>query len=100
MDYLDNVTIADNNVTISRTNNIADSYFGISTNANGTISVGSQEQQPQDLDDQISTAIQDELLGNQTILKKIKEDNPNTNLSEQQLRDLYEDFTGGDFVIF
>ena len=100
LDYLDNVTIADNNVTISRTNNIADSYFGISTNANGTISVGSQEQQPQDLDDQISTAIQDELLGNQTILKKIKEDNPNTNLSEQQLRDLYEDFTGGDFVIF
>ena len=100
LDYLDSVTIADNNVTISRTNNIADSYFGISTNANGTISVGSQEQQPQDLDDQISTAIQDELLGNQTILKKIKEDNPNTNLSEQQLRDLYEDFTGGDFVIF
>ena len=100
LDYLDNVTIADNNVTISRTNNIADSYFGISTNVNGTISVGSQEQQPQDLDDQISTAIQDELLGNQTILKKIKEDNPNTNLSEQQLRDLYDDFTGGDFVIF
>lgn len=100
LDYLDNITIADNNVTISRTNNIADSYFGISTNVNGTISVGSQEQQPQDLDDQISTAIQDELLGNQTILKKIKEDNPNTNLSEQQLRDLYDDFTGGDFVIF
>ena len=100
LDYLDNVTITDDNVTISRTNNIADSYFGISTNVNGTISVGSQEQQPQDLDDQISTAIQDELLGNQTILKKIKEDNPNTNLSEQQLRDLYDDFTGGDFVIF
>lgn len=100
LDYLDNVTIVDNNVTLSNNSNIADNFFGISTNANGTISLGSQEQKIENIDDQISSAIQDEIKTNQTILKKIKEDNPNTRLSEQQLRDLYDDFSGGEFIIF
>ena len=100
LDYLENVTIVDTNVTLSNTKNIADQYFGINTNANGTISVGPQETKPQNIEEQISSAIQDEIKGNQTILKRIKEDNPNTKLSEQQLRDLYDDFTGGEFIIF
>ena len=100
LDYLENVTIADSNVTLNNSKNVADNYFGITTNANGTISVLQQDEQSQNLEEQISSAIQNEIKTNQNVLRKIKEDNPNTKLSEQQLRDLYDDFSGGEFIIF
>ena len=99
LDYLENVTIADANVTISTSQNAADYFFGIQPNYDGSISVGNQNA-PKDIDEQISGAIQNEINNTQGILKKIKEENPNSKLTDQQLRDMYSDLTGDGFVIF
>ena len=99
LDYLENVTIADSNVTISTSQNAADHFFGIQPNYDGSISVGNQNA-PKDIDEQISGAIQNEINSTQGILKKIKEENPNSKLTDQQLRDMYSDFTSDGFVIF
>lgn len=99
LDYLENVTIADANVTISTSQNVADHFFGIQPNYDGSISVGNQNA-PKDIDEQISGAIQNEINNTQGILKKIKEENPNSKLTDQQLRDMYSDLTSDGFVIF
>ena len=101
LDYLENVTIADANVTLSNLTNVADQYFGISNNGNGTVSVITEKTpNVNDIDDQISKAIQNEISNTQNILKKIKEENPHTRLNDQQLRDLYDEFNSDGFVIF
>ena len=98
LDYLENVTIADANVTLNNTQNVADQYFGIITNPDGVVTVVNENKN--NIDDQISDAIQKELKGTQNILQQIKEKNPNTRLSEQQLRDLYDDFSDDGLIIF
>ena len=52
------------------------------------------------IDEQISDAIQREIKGTQNILQQIKEKNPNTKLSEQQLRDMYDEFSNDGLIIF
>ena len=100
LDYLENVTIADANVTLNNAGNIADQFFGITNNGNGTVSMKSDINNENNLEEQISKAIQNEISNTQNILKKIKEENPHSRLSDQQLRDLYDDFSGDGFVIF
>ena len=100
LDYLENVTIADANVTLNNAGNIADQFFGITNNGNGTVSMKSDMNNENNLEEQISKAIQNEISNTQNILKKIKEENPHSRLSDQQLRDLYDDFSGDGFVIF
>ena len=95
---MENVTIADANVTLNNTQNVADQYFGIITNPDGVVTVVNENKN--NIDDQISDAIQKELKGTQNILQQIKEKNPNTRLSEQQLRDLYDDFSDDGLIIF
>ena len=98
LDYLENVTIADANVTLQNNQNVADQYFGIITNPSGVISMVNDNQN--NIDEQISDAIQREIKGTQNILQQIKEKNPNTKLSEQQLRDMYDEFSNDGLIIF
>ena len=78
---------------------MADQFFGITNNGNGTVSMKSNSND-NNIEEQISKAIQNEISNTQNILKKIKEENPHSRLSDQQLRDLYDDFSGDGFVIF
>lgn len=100
LDYLENVTIADANVTLQSNQNIADQYFGITMNPNGVVTMTDENSKTEDLDDQISDAIQKQISGTQHVLQQIKDSNPNTRLSEQQLRDMYDDFSSDGLIIF
>lgn len=98
LDYMESVTITDSMVTLPNRNNLADSYFGISHNLDGTISMIQPTQKT--TEDIISQEIQNSINDTHNILDNLKKQNPNTRLSDQQLKDLYSDFTSGDFVIF
>lgn len=98
LDYMESVTITDSMVTLPNRNNLADSYFGISHNLDGTISMTQPTQKT--TEDIISEEIQNSINDTHNILDNLKKQNPNTKLSDQQLKDLYSDFTSGDFVIF
>lgn len=98
LDYMESVTITDSMVTLPSRNNLADSYFGISHNLDGTISMIQPTQKT--TEDIISQEIQNSINDTHNILDNLKKQNPNTKLSDQQLKDLYSDFTSGDFVIF
>ena len=101
LDYLENVTIADANVTLSNTTNLADQFFGITNNGNGTVSiVDDKTTNENNIDEQISKAIQNEINNTQNILKKLKDTNKGTRLNDQQLKDLYDEFNSDGFVIF
>ena len=101
LDYLENVTIADANVTLSNTTNLADQFFGITNNGNGTVSiVDDKATNENNIDEQISKAIQNEINNTQNMLKKLKDNNKGTRLNDQQLKDLYDEFNSDGFVIF
>ena len=99
LDYLDGVTITDNNVLLNNSSNLADQFFGISTNpVDGSIRMLPQNNN--DIDEQLNVDIQKEIKRTQGILQQVKSTNPKTRLSDQQILDLYGEMDTDGFVIF
>lgn len=99
LDYLDGVTITDNNVLLNNSSNLADQFFGISTNpVDGSIRMLPQNNN--DIDEQLNVDIQKEIKRTQGILQQVKSANPKTRLSDQQILDLYGEMDTDGFVIF
>lgn len=99
LDYLDGVTITDNNVLLNNSSNLADQFFGISTNpVDGSIRMLPQNNN--DIDEQLNVDIQKEIKRTQGILQQVKSANPKTKLSDQQILDLYGEMDTDGFVIF
>ena len=98
LDHMESVTIAEPVTTLSNANNIADQMFGFTQGPNGVIHQLQQENK--DPEEVISEAINKQIKSNQEILQKIKKDNQNTKLSDQELLDMYSEFDNGGFVIF
>ena len=102
LNYMDNVLMTNDVVSITNSSNVADDFFGLKQNTNGVIemNVNKEENINEDnIDDKINEEVINNLVNKNNILDKIKKDT-NTNLSDQQLLDLYDDFTGGDFLLF
>ena len=98
LDFLDGVTIADSSMVLNNSTNLADQFFGISSNADGSIRVLPRE--GTDYEEQLNVDIQKEIQNTQGILKQIKDTNPKTKLTDQQLLDLYGETTSDGFIIF
>ena len=98
LDYMEGVTLTDSMTTLNTGGNIADQFFGFTTNNNGTIQMN--ENEDMDVEEQITNDIQREIKNTQNILTKLKKDSPNTKLTDQQLMDLYGDLDNDGFIIF
>lgn len=98
LDHMESVTIAEPITTLSNANNIADQMFGFTQGPDGVIQQVQQENR--DPEEVISEAINKQIKDNQEVLKKIKSNNKDTKLSDQELLDLYSEFNDGGFVIF
>lgn len=99
LDYMEGVTLTNSNLpSVSSSLNQADSYFGFINNNDGSISF--IEDNKKDVEQEISDTIEQTIQQTQNILTKIKQDNPNTKLSNQELKDMYSDFNDGGFLIF
>lgn len=96
LDYMDGVTIADSNVSLTSSTNLADQYFGVQTNPMGGVTMNNAK--PVDIEDAINQDIEKELANNQAFIHKVRKENPNTKLTDQQLREMYEDFNNDGFV--
>ena len=78
---------------------MADQYFGFSTNTlNGSVQIMQSEEE--DYEEQLSYDIQREIKTTQNMLHKIKSDSPKTNLSDQELIDMYSNMNNDGFLIF
>ena len=100
LDYMDSVILADGGLTtLTNTQNPADRFFGISRNINGTINLQPQVQPSKDINEDLSKEIEKQIQQSQLVVQQIRKDNPNTKLTNQQIRELYDDFNNGDFFI-
>lgn len=98
LDYMDGVTITDSNISLASGTNLADQYFGVQTNPMGGVTMNNTK--PVDIEDAINQDIEKELANNQAFIHKVRKENPNTKLTDQQLKEMYEDFNNGGFIIF
>lgn len=98
LDYMEGVTLTDSMTTLNTGGNIADQFFGFTSNNNGIIQMN--ENKDMDVEEQITNDIQREIKNTQNILTKLKKDSPNTKLTDQQLMDLYGDLDNDGFIIF
>ena len=98
LDFLNGVTIADSSMVLNTSGNLAEQYFGISTNADGSVRM--LPKSAKEYNEQLNVDIQREIQNTQGILKKIKDTNPKTKLSDQQLLDLYGETMNDGFIIF
>lgn len=99
LDFMDHITIADNTTAIvNNPQNRANAMFGYITNPDGTIQM--LEDESTNGEEKIQKVVEQEILNNQKIINDIKQSNPNTSLSNQQLKEMLDDFNGGDFLIF
>ena len=87
-------------VTVSNNENVADQFFGIQTNYDGTISFTGQNKQTEDDEEDMATDIQTEIDNAKNILTEMKNTNPSTKLNDTELKDLYDEFYNDGFVIF
>ena len=100
LDFMGSEFLTDNIPTLSRSGNVADQYFNFSVGPNGAVTMTNEPQEDQDVEDAISYDIQKEIANTQNILERIKVSNPTTKLSNQQLRDMYEDLYDDGMIIF
>lgn len=100
LDYMEGITLYDSSVTLSGNQNVADQYFGFTNNnlTGGIQFMNNDDNQPNEQD--IQNEIYNEINNMQNVINKIKADNPKTNLTNQQIKELYEDFSADDFLIF
>ena len=100
LDYMDSVILADGGLTtLTNTQNPADRFFGINRNINGTISLQPEVKPSGDINEDISKEIQKQVNQSQQVVQQIKKDNPNTKLTNEQIKDLYNDFIDDGFII-
>ena len=100
LDYMDSVILADGGLTtLTNTQNPADRFFGINRNINGTISLQPEVKPSGDVNEEISKEIQKQINQSQQVVQQIRKDNPNTKLSNEQIKQLYDDFTDDGFII-
>ena len=101
LDFMGSEFLTDSIPTLNVGGNVADQYFGIMSGVNGGVTISQDEPvDSENVDDQISNDIQREIMNTQNILEKIRVSNPKTNLSNQQLKDLYDDFSSDGFILF
>lgn len=104
LDYMENVTIANNSdmTTISGNNNVADELFGFSQNFDGSISLNkdfnNSDNQDEDINTQIDEEINKTINQNRLVVNKIKQNNK-TNLSDQEILDMYDELNNDGFII-
>lgn len=104
LDYMENVTIANNSdmTTISGSNNVADELFGFSQNFDGSISLNkdfnNSDNQDEDINTQIDEEINKTINQNRLVVNKIKQNNK-TNLSDQEILDMYDELNNDGFII-
>ena len=100
LDYMDSVILADGGLTtLTNSQNPADRFFGINRNINGTISLQPEVKPSGDINEDISKEIQKQVNQSQQVVQQIKKDNPNTKLTNEQIKDLYNDFIDDGFII-
>lgn len=98
LDYIENATITSSSQLLTPTGNIADQIFGIGVDPTTGATTFMQPQQQNTLD-KLQDDINNQIQSNQDRLNKIKEQNPDTKLSDKQLLDLYDNFNGNGFII-
>ena len=95
LDYMGNVTLtADTSglVTLNPNENVADRYFSfVQNNKYQTVDLTSE--------DKLEDSINNELERNQQIIQKIKNNNKETTLTDEQLLNMYNNINGSDFII-
>ena len=100
LDYMDSVILADGGLTtLTNSQNPADRFFGINRNINGTISLQPEVKPSGDINEDISKEIQKQVNQSQQVVQQIKKDNPNTKLTNEQIKDMYNDFIDDGFII-
>lgn len=100
LDYMDSVILADGGLTtLNNSTSKADQAFGIKRNIDGSISLQPQITEPENIDEIINSQIEKQIQQSQLVVQQIRKDNPNTKLTNQQIRELYDDFNNGDFFI-
>ena len=100
LDYMDSVILADGGLTtLNNSTSKADQAFGIKRNIDGSISLQPQTTEPKNIDEIINSQIEKQIQQSQLVVQQIRKDNPNTKLTNQQIRELYDDFNNGDFFI-
>lgn len=103
LDYMDSVILTDGGLTtLNTSNNMADRIFGITRNMDGTVTVNPEIKvtEKTDINEEINKQIQQQVQNSQNIVQQIKKDNPNTNLSNQQIKELYDNFSDDGFILF
>lgn len=96
---MDHITITDNTSSIvNNPLNKANAIFGYITNPDGSIQMLPNEDE--NGEDRIQKAVEQEIMNTQRNIEEIRKANPNSNLTNEQLKDLFNDFNGGDFLIF
>lgn len=98
LDYMEGVTLTDPTSILNTTQNVADSYFGISVDNTGVVTM-TQPNVNISKEEELNLAIQQGINDTHSILNDIKKNNPDTKLSDKQLQELYSDFAGDDFLI-
>ena len=95
---MEGVTIAEGNVTLNNGTNIADQFFGFTSNSNGGVRI--IPNQSENIDDQISAEIQKQLTKSHQIVQQIQDANPNSKLSAQQIKEMYDEFSSDGMILF
>ena len=95
---MEGVTIAEGNVTLNTGTNMADQFFGYVSNGNGGIQMIPQGNE--DIDEQINNEIQKQLTQSHKIVQQIQNANPNSKLSAQQIKDMYDEFSSDGMILF
>ena len=95
---MEGVTIAESSVTLNNGSNVADQFFGFTSNNNGSIQM--LPNNTENIDDQISAEIQKQLTQSHKIVQQIQNANPNSKLSAQQIKDMYDEFSSDGMILF
>lgn len=98
LDFIDGVTIADSSLTINNGTNEVDQLFGYVTNNDGSIRL--LPSVSNDIDNQISVEVQKQMSQSHKVVQQIQDANPDSKLSAQQIRDMYDDFTSDGMILF
>lgn len=100
LDYMNNVILTDGGLTtLSTTESTADKLFGINRNMYGLVDLNPNNMEGINIEEEIDKQIELQLQQSQNIVNEIKKTNPTTKLTNNQIRTLYDDFVGDDFII-
>lgn len=98
LDFMEGVTIAEGNVTLNTGTNMADQFFGYVSNGNGGIQMIPQGNE--DIDEQINNEIQKQMTKSHQVVQQIQNANPNSKLSAQQIKDMFDEFSSDGMILF